>query len=87
MNVNEVLEIKKVVKAAQEECLKSQGAIDSIKKGWKETYGTDDEEELKKLLKECEDKKVALSNRQKAVYDELSSVCDWDALKQKLEIK
>ena len=87
MDVNEVLQIKKIVKKAQEECLKSQGAIDSIKKGWKEMYGTDDEEELKKLLQECADKKVALSNRQKAVYDELSSVCDWDALRQKLEIR
>ena len=87
MDTDEVIRIKEIIKKAQEESLKAQGAIDSIKKEWKEKYGTDDVSQIKKLLSENIDKLEVLRSRKTTVYDELVKSCDWDALSEKLEIR
>ena len=87
MDANEVMRIKEIINKAKEESLKAQGAISSIKKDWKEKYGTDDYDELKKEYEQLNEKVQNLRNRQAVVMEELQNACDWQAIRDKLGMR
>lgn len=84
MNTDEVMRIKELIKKAQEESLKAQGAIASIEKDWKDKYNTDDYEEIKNECDRMNEKLMSLRNRQAVVMEELQNACDWQAIREKL---
>lgn len=77
-------EIKDLISKAEIENAKAQGKIDSIKKEWLREYGTDDIDEIKKIYKDLEDKKIALENKMNELWNKLESSCDWEELEKKL---
>lgn len=84
MKLEQVQRIKEIIDRAEIEKAKAEGAIESIKKKWKETFGTDDinqvEIELEKLMKE----KERLEARIKSIKDELVSAYDWESIADEL---
>lgn len=84
MNVDEVMKIKETIKRAQEEALKAQGAIDTIEKDWKETYGTSNIDEINALLLDYTNKLQSLEKKKEIVENDLLNACDWEEVKRKL---
>lgn len=84
MEIERVERIKGIIEKAEIEKARAEGAINSIKKQWKEDYGTDDVEELKKQLEKMNEDKNKLEARLTSIEDELESAFDWDAIEEEL---
>lgn len=84
MDVREFERIKRLIKEAEIENAKTQGVIDSIKKNWKERFGTDDIDTIKKKLDELVEEKKSVEARMENIYNKLLNSCNWDALEETL---
>lgn len=84
MNANEVQRIKELVNRAEIESAKSEGEIDSIKREWKKKYGTDDINEIEKILNGLEIERNKTNERKQMLYEKLINSYDWDALEEEL---
>lgn len=86
MDVKEFERIKGLIKKAELESAKAQGAVDSIKKGWMEEFGTDDVNEIRERLKKMREERDLMKERLDNLYSKLESSCDWDALERELHV-
>lgn len=84
MNVKEVERIEDLIKRAELEVAKSEGQIQTIKNQWKKVYGTDDEREVKEILKNQTMELTKTQDRLNVLYDKLLEACDWDYLEEEL---
>lgn len=84
MDADDVVRIKELIRKAEAESLKAQGAIDSIRKQWKEEYGTDDPSEIAKEYDKLNEEYETLKKRQDDVYEKLSTAVDWDDIAKRL---
>nr|DAI36234.1 MAG TPA: hypothetical protein [Caudoviricetes sp.] len=86
MDVKEFERIKGLIKKAELESAKAQGAVDSIKKGWMEEFGTDDVNKIRERLKKMREERDLMKERLDNLYSKLESSCDWDALERELHV-
>ena len=84
MNVKEVERIEDLIKKAELEMAKSEGQIQTIKIQWKKLYGTDDEQEIKEILKNQKAELTKTQERLNVLYNKLLEACDWDSLEEEL---
>ena len=84
MNVKEVERIEDLIKKAELEVAKSEGQIQTLKAQWKKLYGTDDEKEIKEILKNQKAELTKTQDRLNVLYNKLLEACDWDSLEEEL---
>lgn len=84
MNVKEVERIEDLIKKAELEVAKSEGQIQTLKTQWKKLYGTDDEKEIKEILKNQKAELTKTQDRLNVLYNKLLEACDWDSLEEEL---
>lgn len=84
MNVKEVERIEDLIKKAELEVAKSEGQIQTLKTQWKKLYGTDDEQEIKEILKNQKAELTKTQERLNVLYNKLLDACDWDSLEEEL---
>ena len=84
MDTRDFERIKRLIKDAEIQSAKSQGVIDNIKKKWRDEYGTDDIDEIRKKLEEMKNKRDELSSRLNNLYMKLENSYDWDSLERQL---
>ena len=84
MNLKEVERIKGLIEKNEIEKAKAQGVKESIKKQWKEKFGTDDVEEIKKKLQEMQDELYSANKRLEKLTEKLFNSYDWDKLEEEL---
>lgn len=84
MNVKEVERIEDLIKKAELEVAKSEGQIQTLKTQWKKLYGTDDEKEIKEILKNQKAELTKTQERLNVLYNKLLEACDWDSLEEEL---
>lgn len=84
MDAREFERIKGIISKAEIDSAKAQGKIDAIKKTWKDRYGTDDIDEIRKIYDNLLEEKAKLEKKMDELWDKLVSSCDWDKLERKL---
>lgn len=85
MKVSEIERIKDLIKTAELEQAKAQGAKDSIKAEWKKKYGFETLEEAKEKLKELNAGVEKNEKKKEKLMAELSESQDWDNIEDELE--
>ena len=80
MDIQKVQEIKDKIADYQIESAKAKGVIESIQAEWKKEYGTDDIDEIKRILAEKEDELQASDKRIEKLYNDLLNAYDWESL-------
>ena len=85
MKVSEIERIKDLIKTAELEQAKAQGAKDSIKAEWKKKYGFETLEEAKEKLKELNAGVEKNEKKKEKLMAELSESQDWDEIEDELE--
>lgn len=84
MNLKEVERIKDLIEKNEIERAKAQGVKESIKKQWKEKFGTDDVDEIKVKLQEMQGELDNANKRLERLVDKLFDSYDWDKLEEEL---
>ena len=84
MELKEVERIKDLINKNEIEKAKAQGVKESIKKQWKEKFGTDDVEEIKGKLQEMQCELDNSNKRLERLVDKLFDSYDWDKLEEEL---
>ena len=84
MELKEVERIKDLIDKNEIEKAKAQGVKESIKKQWKEKFGTDDVEEIKGKLQEMQGELDNSNKRLETLSNELFNSYDWDKLEEEL---
>lgn len=84
MNLKEVERIKDLINKNEIEKAKAQGVKESIKKQWKEKFGTDDVNEVKVKLQEMQGELDNANKRLEKLADKLFDSYDWDKLEEEL---
>ena len=84
MELKEVERIKDLINKNEIEKAKAQGVKESIKKQWKEKFGTDDVEEIKGKLQEMQGELDNSNKRLETLIDKLFDSYDWDKLEEEL---
>ena len=84
MELKEVERIKDLIDKNEIEKAKAQGVKESIKKQWKEKFGTDDVEEIKGKLQEMQDELDNSNKRLETLSNKLFNSYDWDKLEEEL---
>ena len=84
MNVKEVERIEDLIKKAELEVAKSEGQIQTLRTQWKKLYGTDNEQEIKEILKKQKAELTKTQDRLNVLYNKLLEACDWDSLEEEL---
>lgn len=84
MELKEVERIKDLINKNEIEKAKAQGVKESIKKQWKEKFGTDDVNEVKGKLQEMQDELDNSNKRLQTLADKLFNSYDWDKLEEEL---
>lgn len=85
MKVSEIERIKELIKTAELEQAKAQGAKDSIKAEWKKKYGFETLEEAKEKLEELNAGVEKNEKKKEKLMTELSESQDWDKIEEELE--
>lgn len=85
MELKEVERIKDLINKNEIEKAKAQGVMESIKKQWKEKFGTDDVNEIKVKLQEMQDELDGANKRLEKLTEKLFNSYDWDKLEEELE--
>jgi len=85
MKVNDIEKIKDLIKDAELEQAKAQGAKDNIKAEWKKKYGFETLEEAKEKLEELSAGVEKNEKKKEKLMDELSDSQDWDKIEDELE--
>lgn len=84
MELKEVERIKDLINKNELEKAKAQGVKESIKKQWKEKFGTDDVEEIKGKLQEMQGELDNSNKRLETLSNKLFNSYDWDKLEEEL---
>ncbi len=84
MELKEVERIKDLINKNEIEKAKAQGVRESIKKQWKEKFGTDDVNEIKEKLQEMQSELENSNKRLQTLENKLFSSYDWDKLEEDL---
>lgn len=84
MELKEVERIKDLINKNEIEKAKAQGVKESIKKQWKEKFGTDDVEEIKGKLQEMHGELDNSNKRLETLSNKLFNSYDWDKLEEEL---
>ena len=84
MGLKEVERIKDLINKNEIEKAKAQGVKESIKKQWKEKFGTDDVEEIKGKLQEMQGELDNSNKRLETLSNKLFDSYDWDKLEEEL---
>ena len=84
MELKEVERIKDLINKNEIEKAKAQGVKESIKKQWKEKFGTDDVEEIKGKLQEMQGELDNSNKRLETLRNKLFDSYDWDKLEEEL---
>jgi len=84
MNIKEVERIEDLIKKAELEVAKSEGQIQTLRTQWKKLYGTDNEQEIKEILKNQKAELTKTQERLNVLYNKLLEACDWDSLEEEL---
>lgn len=84
MDAKKVEEIKNLIKKAELESAKAQGEIEAIKRSWKESFGTDDVEEIKKIMQNMRNEISDLEAKGEKLYNKLLESYDWDNLEREI---
>lgn len=84
MELKEVERIKDLINKNEIEKAKAQGVKESIKKQWKEKFGTDDVNEVKGKLQEMQDELDNSNKRLETLSNKLFDSYDWDKLEEEL---
>ena len=84
MELKEVERIKDLISKNEIEKAKAQGVKESIKKQWKEKFGTDDVEEIKGKLQEMQGELDNSNKRLETLSNKLFDSYDWDKLEEEL---
>lgn len=84
MNLKDVERIKDLIAKNEVEKAKAQGVRESIKKQWKEKFGTDDAERVKIKLCEMKNELDNLNKRLETLHDKLLNSYDWEKLEREL---
>ena len=84
MELKEVERIKDLINKNEIEKAKAQGVKESIKKQWKEKFGTDDVEEIKVKLQEMQGELDNSNKRLERLVDKLFNSYNWDKLEEEL---
>jgi hypothetical protein len=84
MELKEVERIKDLINKNEIEKAKAQGVKESIKKQWKEKFGTDDVEEIKGKLQEMQGELDNSNKRLETLSNKLFDSYDWDKLEEEL---
>lgn len=84
MELKEVERIKDLINKNEIEKAKAQGVKESIKKQWKEKFGTDNVEEIKGKLQEMQGELDNSNKRLETLSDKLFNSYDWDKLEEEL---
>lgn len=84
MDLKEVTRIKDLINKNEIEKAKAQGVKESIKKQWREKFGTDDVEEVKGKLQEMQCELDNSNKRLQTLTDKLFDSYDWDKLEEEL---
>lgn len=84
MITDKLLKIKSLINKSKLESAKSEGRMESIKKGWKEKYGFDSVNKANEKLEELKQELENSTNRLNKVYNELLESQDWDKLEEEL---
>ena len=84
MELKEVERIKDLINKNEIEKAKAQGVKESIKKQWKEKFGTDDIEEIKGKLQEMQGELDNSNKRLETLSNKLFDSYDWDKLEEEL---
>ena len=84
MELKEVERIKDLINKNELEKAKAQGVKESIKKQWKEKFGTDDVEEIKGKLQEMQGELDNSNKRLETLSNKLFDSYDWDKLEEEL---
>ena len=86
MELKEVERIKDLINKNELEKAKAQGVKESIKKQWKEKFGTDDVEEIKGKLQEMQGELDNSNKRLETLSNKLFNSYDWDKLEEELGV-
>lgn len=84
MDVKEFERIKALINRNELEKAKAQGFLETIRKKWKEEYGTDDPEKIQEKLEEMKDELGKANKRLETLYNKLEESYDWDKLEEEL---
>lgn len=84
MELKEVERIKDLINKNEIEKAKAQGVKESIKKQWKEKFGTDDVEEIKGKLQEMQGELDNSNKRLETLSNKLFDSYDWNKLEEEL---
>lgn len=84
MTNDEFERIKSLINKGTIQSAKNQGAIDSIKAGWRKEYGTDDLSEIQKILAEKKKEYEKSNQRLDKLMNDLNEIRDWDELERNL---
>lgn len=84
MDVKEFERIKALINRNELEKAKAQGFLETIRKKWKEEYGTDDPEKIQEKLEEMKDELGKANKRLETLHKKLEDSYDWDKLEEEL---
>ena len=85
MKTSEIERIKELIKTAELEQAKAQGAKDSIKVEWKKKYDFETLEEAKAKLEEISSNLEKNEKKKEKLMNELNESQDWDKIEEELE--
>lgn len=85
MKTSEMERIKYLIKTAELEQAKAQGAKDNIKADWKKKYGFETLEEAKEKLEELSAEVEKNEKKKEKLMNELNESQDWDKIEEELE--
>lgn len=85
MKTSEMERIKDLIKTAELEQAKAQGAKDNIKADWKKKYGFETLEEAKAKLEEISSNLEKNEKKKEKLMNELNESQDWDKIEEELE--
>lgn len=80
MDVNTFTKITEKLETLKQKRAKAEGTLENIQKEWQETYGTTDEEIIKKKLDEITKTIDTTTETIDTLYDELKSLTNWDLI-------
>lgn len=85
MKTSEMERIKDLIKTAELEQAKAQGAKDNIKADWKKKYDFETLEEAKEKLEELSAEVEKNEKKKEKLMNELNESQDWDKIEEELE--
>jgi len=80
LNIDQIEEIKRKIDLLKEKKAKAEGAMENIRRRWKEEYGCENEEDVKKKLAALEEEIAEGERRLSVLLTKIEQAYDWSSV-------